>query len=66
LFHGLEVLARSSNSEMLSWPNNSTLLVLLQFVDPNVLSGTEGALLEEGATRVTPLHHLAELADPFD
>jgi hypothetical protein len=65
LFHSLEVLARSSNSDMLSWPN-SPLLVMLQLVDPNVLSGTEDAPLEEGATRLTLLHHLADLADPFD
>jgi hypothetical protein len=43
---------------MLSWPN-SPLLVLLQFVDPNVLIGDE-------ETRVTLLHTLADLADPFD
>jgi ankyrin repeat protein len=53
LFHSLHFLARSK-SEMLSWPN-SPLLVMLQFVDPNMLSG-------EGA----PLHQLAFLADPFD
>jgi hypothetical protein len=55
LFHSLQLLARSSNSEMLSWPN-SPLLVLLQFVDPSV---------QEGQTRFTPLHMLASLADPF-
>jgi hypothetical protein len=64
LFHSLRLLA-SSDSEMLSWPN-SPLLVLLQLVDPNVLSGNEDAPLREGETRVTPLHHLADLADPFD
>jgi hypothetical protein len=42
------------DSEKLSWPN-SPLLVMLHFVDPNMLSG-------EG----TPLHHSADLADPFD
>jgi hypothetical protein len=31
----------------------------------NVLSATEDAPLEEGAARITPLHHLADLADPF-
>jgi ankyrin repeat protein len=36
------------------------LLVLLQIVDPNMLFGRN-----EGG-RVTPLHLLAELADPFD
>jgi hypothetical protein len=40
---------------MLSWPN-SPLLVTLQFIDLNELFG------EEGGTKVTPLHHLAELA----
>jgi hypothetical protein len=47
LFHSLRVLIRFSNSEMLSWPN-SPLLVLLQFVDSNVLSGDESAPLEGG------------------
>jgi hypothetical protein len=51
------------DSEMLSWPN-SPLLVMLQFVDPNVLSGREHEPLQEGETRLTPLHHLAKLADP--
>jgi ankyrin repeat protein len=32
---------------------------LLQFVDPNVLNGNE-------MMSVDPLHHLADLADPFD
>jgi hypothetical protein len=50
---------------MLSWPN-SPLLVLLQFVDPNVLSGHEHEALQEGEKRRTPLHHLADLADPSD
>ena len=58
LFHCLLILVRSSNSEMLSWPN-SPLLVLLQFVDSNMLSG-------EDETGQTLLHYLAELADPFD
>jgi hypothetical protein len=48
---------------MLPWPN-SPLLVLLQFVDPNVLSGGEHQPLQEGATRATPLHHLADLTGP--
>jgi hypothetical protein len=64
LFHSLKVVGRS-NSEMLSWPN-SPLLVLLQLVDPNILSGDESAPLHEGEDRVTLLHHLADLADPFD
>jgi hypothetical protein len=58
LFHSLYFLFRSSSSEMLSWPN-SPLLVLLQFVDPSVLFGTEKGSM-------TPLHHLASLADPSD
>jgi hypothetical protein len=57
LIHSLNVLVRSSN-KMLSWPN-SPLLVMLQFVDQNVLLGA-------GETHVTLLHHLADLADPFD
>jgi hypothetical protein len=63
LFHSVRFLARS-DLEMLSWPN-SPLLVLLQLVDPNVLSGGEEALLE-GEESQTPLHDLAELANPFD
>jgi hypothetical protein len=43
---------------MLSWPN-SPLLVLLQFVDPNVLSGHEHV-----EKRYIPLHFLADVADP--
>jgi hypothetical protein len=64
LFHSLDVLARSP-SEMLSWPN-SPLLVLLQFVDPNVLTGNEDEMLQQGETRDTPLHHLANHLDPSD
>jgi hypothetical protein len=64
LFHSLRFLAHS-DSEMLLWPN-SPLLALLQFVDPNVLSGNEDAPLQEGETRQTPLHHVSNLADPFD
>jgi hypothetical protein len=62
LFHSLHLLLHSS-SDMLSWPN-SPLLVLLQLVDPNVLSGLEDVQAEE--MRLTPLHDLAKLADPFD
>jgi hypothetical protein len=65
LFHSLSYLVRSSDSEMLSWPNNP-LLVLLQFVDPNVLSGDEDKPLPAGKTRITPLHMLADQADPSD
>jgi hypothetical protein len=52
LFNCLYRLIRS-DTKMLSWPN-SPLLVLLQFVDPSCLSGTE-------ETKETPLHHLATL-----
>jgi hypothetical protein len=45
---------------------NRPLLVLLQCVDPNVLSGDEDAPLQQGETRFTPLHHSADLADPSD
>jgi hypothetical protein len=62
--HSLLVLARS-DSDMLSWPN-SPLLVLLQFFDPSELTIDEDTPLDEGEVRVTPLRHLAELADPFD
>jgi hypothetical protein len=65
LFHSLRFLIRSSDSEKLSWPN-SPLLVLLQFVDPNVLSGADGLPLQEREVRATPLHYLTELADPID
>jgi hypothetical protein len=58
LFHSLNLLVTSSKSKMLSWPN-SPLLVMLHFVDPNVLDGNE-------ETRLTPLHYLADLADPVD
>jgi hypothetical protein len=60
LFHCLRFLARSSNSEKLSWPN-SPLLVMLQIVDLNVLIGAE-----ETPLQVTPLHSLATLLDPSD
>jgi hypothetical protein len=63
LFHSLRFLIHS-NSEMLSWPN-SPLLVMLQFVDPNELLGLEQELLLEG-TGFSPLHLLADLADPMD
>jgi hypothetical protein len=52
-------------SEMLSWPN-SPLLVLLQFVDPNVLTGEEDEPLEEDEARETLLIHLADLAATSD
>jgi hypothetical protein len=65
LFESVLLLVRTSDSKMLSWPN-SPLLVMLQFVDPNLRTGDEHEPLQEGETRVTPLHHLAELADPSD
>jgi hypothetical protein len=64
LFHSLRHLLRS-DSEMLSWPN-SPLLVLLQFVDPNVLSRDDHESLQEGQAGKTPLHDLAALADLSD
>jgi hypothetical protein len=59
LLHSISALSRFSNSEMLSWPN-SPLLVMLQIINPNVLFGQEGEM------RFSPLHHLADLTDPFD
>jgi ankyrin repeat protein len=59
LYHSMHFLVRSSNSEMLSWPN-SPLLVLLQLVDPNLMFGEE-----EGKSK-SPLQHLADLVDPSD
>jgi hypothetical protein len=56
LFCSLYVLVLA-DSKMLSWPN-SPLLVLLQFVDPNILS--------KGEAGETPLHHLIDLAAPDD
>jgi hypothetical protein len=58
LLRSVHFLVRSSNSEMLSWPN-SPLLVMLQFVDPNELFGG-------GGTEATLLYMLADLADPVD
>jgi hypothetical protein len=57
LYHSVHFLVRSSNSEMLSWPN-SPLLVMLQFVDPDMLLG--------GESSGTLLHNLGDLADPVD
>jgi hypothetical protein len=57
-FHSLHILARS-DSDMLSWPN-SPLLVLLEFVDPNVQAGLEHQ------KRFTALHLLTDLADCSD
>jgi hypothetical protein len=63
LLHSLNLLV-NSDSEMLSWPN-SPLLVLLQLLDPNVLSGDDVSL-EEGEVRETPLYHLVGLAASSD
>jgi hypothetical protein len=60
LCHSVRALARSSNSEMLSWPN-SPLLVMLYFVDAN-----DNPPLQGGETRFTLLHQLANLADHSD
>jgi hypothetical protein len=65
LFHSLYFLVHFNHSEMLSWPN-SPLLVLLQLVDPNVLSGEDDEPLEEDQVRETPVYHLVGLADPSD
>jgi hypothetical protein len=66
LFHSLKVLIRYSNLEMLSWPN-SPLLVMLELLNPNVRYGYDDAVpLDEGETRETPLHMLADLLDPCD
>jgi hypothetical protein len=62
LFHSLYFLLHSDSEKPL-WPS-SPLLVLLQFVDPNVLSVKEHEALQEGEIRFTPLHHLASMADP--
>jgi hypothetical protein len=58
LYHSVHFLVRSSNSEMLSWPN-SPLLVMLQFVDPDMLLGAS-------ETDATLLYMLADLLDPSD
>jgi hypothetical protein len=57
LFHSLRFLA-CSDPKMLSWPN-SPLLVILQFVDPNVLFGNE-------ETSRAPLHAVSYLANHSD
>jgi hypothetical protein len=64
LFHSLYLLIRC-DSKMLSWPN-SPLLVLLEFLDPNVLSGDEDAPLRQREHKVPLLHFLADLASPSD
>jgi hypothetical protein len=49
LFHSLYCLIHSDN-KMLSWPN-SPLLVLLQLIDPNLLSGDEDSPLHKKVRR---------------
>jgi hypothetical protein len=56
LDYTLDVLVHS-DLKMLSWPN-SPLLVMLQFINPNVVFSRE--------TGFPPLHQLAALADPQD
>jgi hypothetical protein len=57
LFHSLYLLIRT-DSEKLLWPN-SPLLLLLQFVDASVLSGSD-----HDEIRYTPLYQVACLVDP--
>jgi hypothetical protein len=64
LFHSLYLLIHT-DSEKLIWPN-SPLLVLLQFVGPNVSPGPDHEALPEGETKGTLLHQLACMADPRD
>jgi hypothetical protein len=58
LFHCLHLLLHTDSKKKLLWPN-SPLLVLLQFVDPNVL-------WRDGEIRFPLLHKLARMADPSD
>jgi hypothetical protein len=60
LMQSLRFLIRFSKSEMLSWPNNP-LLVMLQFVDPNVW--ISGDVMEASWTL---LHMLADKLDSYD
>jgi hypothetical protein len=64
LFPSLSFLIRC-NTEALSWPS-SPLLVMLQLVDPSVLSGGVDEPWQEQATRSTALHRLAYLVDPSE
>jgi hypothetical protein len=52
-----------SDTKKLRWPN-SPLLVLLHFVDPDVLCGEEP--VPAGYLRLTPLHKVSISADPSD
>jgi hypothetical protein len=60
LLHSLRTLIRSSNSEMLSWPN-SPLLVMLQIIDATV-----DLKVGESPGSFTLLHLLAGMADPSE
>jgi hypothetical protein len=62
LFHSLYLLLHT-DSEKLLWPN-SPLLVLLQFVDPNMRTGPDHEALQVGETHFTLLHHLTCMIDP--
>jgi hypothetical protein len=64
LDHSLRFLIRSDPKKLL-WPT-SPLLVILQYIDPDVLLGDEHVVLQEGENNQTLLHVLADLADPFD
>jgi hypothetical protein len=64
LHHSLRLLIRS-DSKKLSWPT-SPLLVMLQYIDPDVLLGDEDDVWQEGENNETLLHLLADLADSFD
>jgi hypothetical protein len=66
LFQSIFILLRT-DSERLLWPD-SPLPMMLQFVDPNVLTGPESSkpFQEDLEIRSTPLHHLAYLADPIN
>jgi hypothetical protein len=57
LSYSLQLLLQS-DSKMLLWPN-SPFLVMLQFLDPSMLSGYKG-------TSITPLHDLSARLDPSD
>jgi hypothetical protein len=63
-FHSVDLLIRT-DSEKILWPN-SPLLVLLQFVGPNVLQGIEHNGLQKRDGKGTLLHKLAFLTDPSD
>jgi hypothetical protein len=64
LHHSLRLLIRSDPNK-LSWPT-SPLLVMLEYIDPDVLLGDEDDVWQEGENNETLLHLLADLADSFD